>query len=168
MYNVVMKIIQDTDKAIEVMHNVGCWMKESGLSISQWWMPENMNAKFLLKHTEPDEYYVGLVDDKAVASMILQESERNQSWKTVDGDNPQKALYLHWLCVHRDYAGKGYSIDLVEFAKKEAFRRGFKLLRLDTDANNPKLCSLYEGAGFVRMGTEAEGGHNTAFYQVEV
>ncbi|MFC1711621.1 hypothetical protein ACFLZ1_03490 [Patescibacteria group bacterium] len=63
-------------------------MKKSGLNPSRWWKPENMNSGFLLKHTEPNEYYVALVDKKPVASMILQETERTQSWKSVDGEKP--------------------------------------------------------------------------------
>ena len=117
------RIIQDTDRAIEVMHNVGTWMESSGLSPSQWWKPENMNRQFLLKHTESDEYYVAIIDNQPAASLVLQETERNQSWKSVDGDNPKQALYVHWLCVHRDFAGQGLSEKMIEFAEKEAKKR---------------------------------------------
>ena len=127
------RIIQDTDRAIEVMHNVGTWMESSGLSPSQWWKPENMNRQFLLKHTESDEYYVAIIDNQPAASLVLQETERNQSWKSVDGDNPKQALYVHWLCVHRDFAGQGLSEKMIEFAEKEAKKRGFTLLRVGAD-----------------------------------
>jgi ribosomal protein S18 acetylase RimI-like enzyme len=161
-------IIKDVDKSIEVMHNVGLWMKRSGLNPSEWWAPENMNKKFLLKHTELDEYYVAIIEGKPAASMVLQETERNQSWKSVDGEKSQKALYLHWLSVHRDFAGQGLSKTMVEKAKDEAVKRGFSLLRLDTDADEVKLCSLYEGLGFKLMGTEDERKHRTAFYQMKI
>lgn len=159
------QITQDLNKSIEVMHNVGVWMDKSGLNPSIWWKPENMNRDFLLKHTEPNEYWVALVSNKPAASMILQESERNQSWKSVDGDKPKKSLYLHWLCVHRDFAGQGFSQKMVDFAIDEAKRRGFKLLRLDTNANENKLCKLYESLGFILMGTQKEKNQTTAFYQ---
>lgn len=160
------KIIQDANMAMEVMHNVGLWMERSGLNPTEWWKPENMNKEYLFKHTEPDEYYVAMMDDLLAASMVLQETERNQSWKSVDGDQTQRALYLHWLAVHRDFSGRGLSGIMVEKAKKEAKKRGFSLLRLDTDADEPKLCSIYEGLGFKLMGTEKEGNHKTAFYQI--
>jgi hypothetical protein len=36
---------------------------------------------------------------------------------------------------------------------------------LDTNAEEEKLCKLYEGLGFQLMGTEQEEDHKTAFYQ---
>jgi len=162
------KITKNVDKSIEIMHSVGFWMQKSGLNPSDWWKPENMNKKFMLKHTEPDEYYVTIVDEKPAASMVLQETERNQSWKSVDGEKPKKALYVHWLCVHRDFAGQGYPKIMIDFAKDEARKRGFSLLRLDTSADEKKLCSIYEGLGFKLMGIEDEGEHKTAFYQEKV
>ena len=162
------KIIQDINLAIVVMHSVGAWMLESGLQPNQWWQPQNMNRGFLLKHTEPDEYFVALIDNKPAASMVLQETERNQSWKPIDGDKPKQALYVHWLCVAREFAGQGLPKTLIDFALKEAKRRGFSRLRLDTSANEKKLCRLYENLGFKLMGIEEEGSHATAFYQKEL
>jgi ribosomal protein S18 acetylase RimI-like enzyme len=124
-----------------------------------------MTRAFLLQHTEPNEFYVELVDGTPVSSVILQDSERNQSWKPIDGDISQRALYVHWLCVARAFSGQGYSKIMVDFAADEARKRGFKLLRLDTDAEEKKLCKLYESLGFKLMGTEQEENHKTAFYQ---
>ncbi|MBU0974640.1 GNAT family N-acetyltransferase [Patescibacteria group bacterium] len=159
------KILNDVDKAIQVMHGVGMWMEEKGLNPGEWWKPENMNRKFLLQHTEPDEYFVALIDEKPAASMILQETERNQSWKSVDG-NKKSALYVHWLCVNREFASQGLSDELIKFAKKESKKRGFSRLRLDTDGEKEKLCSIYKNMGFTLMGTDREGTHLTAFYQM--
>ena len=163
-----MKIIQDSDKAISVMHDVALWMQKSGMHLSEWWQPLNMNRDYLLHHAEPSEFYVAVMKSKLAASVILQDSERNQSWKSVDGNNPKKALYVHWLCVARDFAGQGFSKKMVDFAANEATKRGFTLLRLDTDANEEKLCKLYETLGFQLMGTELDENHKTAFYQKEV
>lgn len=162
------EIIQDATQAIAVMHNTSKWMQQKGMHLSEWWQPQNMNPHFLFQHTEPNEFYAILAHSRPAASVVLQESERNQSWKHVDGDSPQKALYMHWLCVSEEFTGQGFSQMMVEFAAKEAKKRGFKLLRLDTDANEPKLRSLYESLGFHLMGIQQEGGHNTAFYQKEI
>lgn len=158
-------IIQDTDKAISVMYEVANWMKDKGMSLSQWWQPQNMNRAFLLQHAEPNEFYAVMVADQSAGSVILQETERNQSWQPIDGDMPEKALYLHWLCVARNFAGQGIPKIIVDFATSEARKRGFKLLRLDTNAKEEKLCKLYEDLGFHLMGMEQEKNHQTAFYQ---
>jgi len=158
-------IIQNFGQSIEVMHEVGMWMEKAGLHPSQWWKPQNMNKAFLFQHTEPEEHYVALANGIPAASMVLQETERNQSWKSVDGEKPKRALYVHWLCVARKFAGKGLPNVMIKFATNEAQKRGFKLLRLDTDADEEKLCSLYIKLGFKMMGTEKEGDHKTAFFQ---
>lgn len=162
------EIVQNTNKAIAVMLNASVWMEKSGKHLSKWWQSKNMNRNFLLQHTDPGEFFVALVNGKPSASAILQDNERNQSWKSVDKDSPQKALYVHWLCVARDFAGQGYSKVMLDFAAEEARKRDFELLRLDTDANEKKLCELYESLGFKLMGTEQDVDHVTAFYQKDV
>jgi len=162
------KIIQNMNRAMEIMHNVGAWMEKSGLNPSKWWKSRNMNRKFMLKHTEPEEYYVAMVDDKPVASMVLQETERNQSWKSVDGNSPKKALYVHWLCVHRNFAGQGFPIRMIDYATKVAKKRGFNRLRLDTNADEKKLCKIYKDLGFSLVGSEVERKHTTAFFEKEI
>ena len=163
-----MNIVNDPQKSIEVMHNVGTWMQKNGLNPSKWWQPENMNQEFLFKHAEPEEFYCLLENQNPAGSVILQESERNQSWQPIDGEDTKKALYVHWLCVHRDFAGHGIPQQLIDFAKTQAQERGFPRLRLDTDANEEKLCGLYEGMGFKLAGTENEGDHTTAFYEMNL
>lgn len=163
-----MEIIQDTDKALLVMHEAATWRVNQGVDPGDWWKPENMNRDFMLQHSEPDEYYVALEHGKPAASVILEDTERNQDWSFIDKDNPKKALYVHWLCVTREFAGKGYSKIMIDFAEKEAQKRGLSLLRLDTDADEEKLCRLYEGLGFHLMGIEGEGDHGVAYYQKEV
>lgn len=163
-----MKIVQDLDSAVMVMHGVALWMRKKGLNVSEYWQPKNMNRDYLLKHAEPEEFYVAFEGGEPTASVILQDNERNQSWKSIDGDKPKKAFYIHWLCVARRFAGRGYSKIMIEFAATEARKRGFRLLRLDTDDGETKLCSIYESLGFKLMGTEQEENHRTAFFEKRI
>lgn len=163
--NSSIQIIQDVDRAISVMLDAAMWLHTSGKNPSKWWQPENMNRKFLLQHVEPDEFFVALMDGMPAASIILQDSERNQSWKSVDKDIPQPALYIHWLCVARKFAGIGLSKVMIDFAGEEARKRKFSLLRLDTIADGKKLRNLYESLGFQLMGVQQEEDQKTAFYQ---
>lgn len=140
-------------------------MEASGLHPSQWWKPANMNRDFLLQHAEPDEFFVVLCGGKPAASMVLQETERNQSWKAVDGLSPKSALYIHWLCVHRNFASTGLPRHMVTFAQQEATRRRFSRLRLDTNAGVQKLCDLYIQLGFTLIGEELVRNSKTAFFE---
>jgi len=161
-------IIQDIDKAILVMRSAGKWLLESGKNPSKWWQLQNLNREFLLQHAEPDEFYVVLIDNKPAAAAILQNSERNQSWKSIDKQHPQLALYIHWLCVNRKYAGKNLPQILVDFACTQAKNKGLKLLRLDASADEEKLINVYKKLGFHLMGTEQEDNWTTAFFQKSV
>lgn len=124
-----------------------------------------MNRKFLLQYSKPNEYYIAMTNNQPIASVILRETERNQSWQSVDGSTPQKALYIHWLCVDRNFAGLGLSKEMIEFAQKQAKEKGYKLLRLDTDADEPKLCHLYQHLGFQDKGIEKEEEHNVIYFE---
>ena len=161
-------IIQDMNLAISVMYNVGVWATKNGKDPHFYFNPKDMNAKYLIQHVNPDEFYVVLFNQEPTASCVLQEDERNQSWKCVDKSEPKKALYIHWLAVNRDYAGMGLSKIMIDFAIKEAKRRGFKRLRLDTDANEPKLTEIYKRHGFNIVHIENEDSMNIAFFEMEL
>jgi ribosomal protein S18 acetylase RimI-like enzyme len=164
-----MNIVQDMNKALEVMHNVGSWMFAEGISTSDWWNPNNMNEKFMLQHSEPEEYYVLLINDKPAASVILQDNERNLSWEVIDGQNTQKSLYVHWLAVHRDFAGQKLSHKLLDFAIKKAKEQGLDKVRLDTNADSEILMNLYKDYGFKIRGIEPYGdGHRLAYFELKL
>ena len=152
---------QNIDQAIAVMKSAGQWLQDSGKNPNEWWQVKNLNHEFLLKHAEPDEFYVGLIKRKPAVASILQDNERNQSWKSVDGNKSKLALYIHWLCVDRQFAGMNLPEAMMNFSHEEAKKRNLPLLRLDTETDKPILRKLYENLGFTLMGIE---GH-TAFYQ---
>lgn len=158
------KIVQDVDASISVMLDAGIWLEESGKNPSRWWHPKNMNRSFLLQHIEPNEFYTVLVDGKPAASVVLQDNERNQSWKSIDKDKKQSALYIHWLCVGRQYAGMGLPKVMINFAHLQAKKRKLPLLRLDTIAHEMKLRNIYENLGFHLAGIDKK----TAFYQMKI
>jgi len=161
----LIKFQNDVDRALLVMKNASEWLEQSGKKPNKWWQSKNMNRAFMLKHAEPEEFFVAIVDGKLAASVILQDNERNQSWKSIDRLQKKSAIYVHWLAVVREFSGRNLPKEFVDFAGKQAKRQNLKLLRLDTDANEGKLCKLYENLGFVLMGVEQEGSHKTAFYQ---
>lgn len=163
-----LKIVQDVDQALHVMYGAALWLQKSGKNPSRWWQPQNMNRKFMLQHAQPDEFYAALIDGKSAAAVILQDNERNQSWKSVDKDRPKAALYVHWLCVDRQFAGKNLPRVMIDFASQQALKRNFKLLRLDTDFDEMKLRKIYEDLGFKLVAVEEEGNNNVAFYEKKV
>ncbi len=159
------EIIQNKDLALTVLARVGQWMHESGLNPSRWWHPDNMNWSFFSDYAEPDEFYVALADGRPAAAMVCQWDQRNQDWGEVDKGTSPAALYIHWLCVERDFAGLGLSSTLVAFSEELARAKAINLVRVDTNASETKLRRAYEDLGFELVTTIQEESRRTAFYQ---
>lgn len=161
-------IIQDMDQAIGVMRGVGKWLSDSGKKPSKWWKLENLNSTFLLRHAKEDEFYVGFVGGVPVVAAVLLLLENNQDWKSIDHNHLQAALYIHWLCVNRQFSGRNLPKVMVDFAARLAKKNGAGLLRLDASADNKKLQNIYEDLGFRLIGTKQENYRKSAFYQKSI
>ena len=161
------KVIQDIDAAIEVLHKAGQWLLDTGKNPSKWWHPQNMNKEFFLLHAEPEEFYVAIVDGKPAAAEIIQWDQRNQDWSSVDTETSPTALYIHWLCVDPKYSGIGLPKIMIEHAEKLAAEKQVQLIRVDTNAAEKKLREIYESLGFHLVGTHKENYRATAFYEKE-
>lgn len=159
---------QDMDLAISVMRDAGKWMLETGKNPSKWWQLQNLNRDFLLQHAKEDEFYVCLVDGTPAAAEILQLSQDVKEWQTIDKDNPQRALHIHWLCVARELAGRGLPKVMVDYAAQKAKEQNVTLLRIDTNADEMKLRKIYESLGFQLVAEIQEDYRRTAFYQKRV
>jgi len=158
-------IIQDMKLAISVMRSVSKWLEDSGKNPSKWWKLENLNPEFLLKYAKPQEFFVAMVNKKPAAAAILQLNQNSQDWQSIDKDQPQKALYIHWLCVDREFAGKNLPRLMIDFAEKKSRENNINLLRVDTNASEMKLRKIYEELGFHLVAVEQEDYRQTAFYQ---
>lgn len=160
--------IQNMDQAIGVMRDAGKWLSESGKNPSKWWKLENLNRTFLLQHAKVDEFYVGLVGGVPAVAGVLLFLENDQDWKSIDHDHPKRALYIHWLCVDRQFAGRNLPKVMVDFAARLAKKNDTDLLRLDANADKKKLQNIYEDLGFRLVGTKQENYRKRAFYQKSI
>ena len=164
----LIEIIQDMDQAISVLRNVSRWMEDSGKNPSKWWKLENLNSDFLSQYAKPEEFYVVLVDRKSAAAAIIQANQNSQDWSFIDKGKSTTAMYIHWLCVDRQFAGMGLPKIMVDFAEQQARDRNIKFLRVDTNADEMKLRSIYEKLGFHLVTIKKEDYRKTAFYQKDV
>lgn len=163
----VIAIVQDMDKAITVMREAGNWLLTSGKNPNKWWHPDSLTEDFLLRYVKPHEFFVVTVDGIPAAAVVLQITDTLQ-WGHIDGDNPKRAVYIHWLCVARKFAGKGMPSRLIALAEATARNNGVMLLRVDTNADEPKLRRMYESWGFVGLAERNEEYRKTIFYQKEI
>ena len=155
----------DVDSAIEIMREAGQWLIDSGRTPSKWWSPDNLNKDFLFKYAKPEEFFTLTLDGKPAAAVVLQVDQNAQDWLAIDGDKGVPALYIHWLCVRREFAGQSIPEQVVNIAASMAARRNVDLLRADTNAEETNLCRVYELIGFELAGVIEEDYRHTAFYQ---
>jgi len=157
----------DMPAAIEVIRHAGAWMRDIGLAnYSDWWNPDKVNVEMLRPYAKPDEFFVLKVDGVPAAAVIIQSKQNLQDWSSVDKTKqPPQSTYVHYIAVERAFSGRGLVAKIMEKAEEIARKNESIVIRLDTNADEPKLCSLYEGLGFLRVGTDQEGSHSTAFYE---
>ncbi len=161
------EIIQDQDKAIEVLRHVSRWMRANGLDFSEWWDPDRFSRDFFKPYAAPEDFYVAEVNGKPAACIILQNTQQNmQDWTSIDGESTPPALYLHYLAVDREYANQGISQELLKFTDRLAKKLKLPRVRLDTNADEPKLRKLYEDFGYKELIILEEENHGrTVLYE---
>ncbi len=134
--------------ALEVIRNAGEWLWANELTTSMWWHPDSLTVDGLADHASAEQMYAGFVDETPAVAAILQTQDSFGDWVAVDNAGPTQALYVHWLSVSRLFANKGLSDEMLGFAVELAQRSQLQCVRLDTNANNQKLCAIYERNGF--------------------
>ncbi len=72
------------------------------------------------------------------------------------------------MTVERKFAGSGLVSLLIDKGVQLAEQTGASVIRLDVDAAEPKLCSLYESFGFRQVRVVNEDEHITALYEKPV
>ena len=156
--------------ALDVIRHAGTWMRDNGIAnYSEWWDPEQVNAEMLRPYAQANEFFVVAVDGTPAAAAIIQEEQSLQDWSYIDGEaEPPHATYLHYVSVERAFAGQDLVGTILDKAMDIAQQNNSTVLRLDTNADEPKLCALYESYGFIQVGVQQEGDHLTAFYEKPV
>ena len=83
-------------------------------------------------------------------------------------DRPEgEAAFVHRLVARRAFKGRGVARALLEWATRHARAQGRGLLRLDCDANRPKLRALYESCGFRLHSYRQVGPYYVSRYEIE-
>jgi ribosomal protein S18 acetylase RimI-like enzyme len=61
---------------------------------------------------------------------------------------------VHFLDIHKEYRGHGYSVILMKYMIKKLFESGAKIIKLDTRVNNIPARALYSKLGFSEVGKD--------------
>ena len=153
---------QATEKDIPIIESILLdavqWMDENEM---HQWESENVKWSQLSKYYEISDFYIAYNESVPAACMSLIDYDP-VFWPDVPKG---ESLYLHKVAVVRKYAGKGFSKELIDFAKTKAENLGIYSLRLDCHKNRDKVRAAYEKQGFVCVEEKTLfGRYETAFY----
>lgn len=119
------------------------------------WIEEGINSQ--------EFYFINTTIGDNIGMVRILDEDLNY-W----GKQKEKAKYIHSLVVKKEYNGKGVGAEVLNSIAKIAEESNCKFLRLDADANNPKLCSYYEKMGFMKVGVKALELSNYNLYQKKI
>jgi len=151
----------DVHRASAIMNEAAGWLSGMGETL---WFPEELTPERLMPSIEVGELHLILMNGKAVGTVIFQLSDRLYWPDMPEGD----AAYIHKIILMRSLAGRGISRHIIEWARNKAKGLGMSYLRLDTEAARPKLCALYESAGFARHSERQVGRHYVVRYEMRL
>ena len=106
------------------------------------------------------QYAKRISDLPPVSDGCAEDIADNQVWVAVQGDEVVAGLVLIAgdgfmklanLAVHPDHGGKGLGRRLIELSEREAKRRGFGEMRLNTHVDMPGNVRLYQHLGWTEV-----------------
>jgi len=101
---------------------------------------------FMRKLVDAGDLYISAIDGQPVGTLIINE-ERMHYAPAID----EPELYVRVLVSSRRYKGQRIGSQLLEFARREAIRRGVSIMRVDCYASpDEALVRYYESQGFTR------------------
>jgi len=116
------------------------------------WNAHYPSQTAFLNDFERQELYVLIADRRVIGavtlSKIMDKEYKPITWLTKNTKN----LYIHRLCVHPDFQGKGHAQSLMDHAETFAKQQGFVSVRLDTFSQNKRNQKFYETRGYLRLG----------------
>ena len=108
------------------------------------------NERIISKDIKYGNLYKVVLNGKPMGAVVINTMEDPEYWDIPwQYENP---CVLHRLCVHPEALGLGIGRFAVSMAEKEAGKRGFSSMRLDTFSKNPFSNGVYRGLGYEYRG----------------
>lgn len=114
------------------------------------WGDQPYTVAEILPGINHSEVYIAKLDGKAVGTLKMQWHD-DIVWHR----DATAAAYIHQLAIQEGYHGRGMGKQLLNLAASQAAARGKRLLRLDCNDQNQKLCEYYEKLGFKQVGIKS-------------
>jgi GNAT superfamily N-acetyltransferase len=124
-----------------MIREAAAWVDALGVVM---WEDGELDADRIAAEVHAGMFHIAVIDGEPAGAIRFQ-LEDQLFWP----DRPAgEAAFVHRLVGRRAFKGRGVARALLAWAVGHARASGRGLLRLDCDANRPKLRALYESCGF--------------------
>jgi GNAT superfamily N-acetyltransferase len=155
---------EDVDAILTIWADANEWMRERGIEPGAPPIPmREIVADRISRGTSYIAQRNGTVAEM-VGTLTLEWAD-DGAWS--DGA-ANDACYVHGLATQRASARQGIGVELLHWAEEMARAAGKAYLRLDCDADNPKLCAYYRRAGLGYCGNVRTVTHHAALFQKKI
>ena len=134
---------EDLPHVIAILREAAQWLIDRGQGL---WTLDQFTIEKLQPSFDAGEWHIAQLDSNPAAVFTLT-FEDKLFWPDV---LPNDSIFIHKLAVARKCAGRGLSAAVFDYAENLARQKKLRRIRLDC-ATRPKLCHVYESAGFSRV-----------------
>jgi GNAT superfamily N-acetyltransferase len=131
----------DLTTVSNILKEAADWLRTTGRSM---WRDDELNPDRIHQDVEAGLFYLANFDGKPAGTIKFQ-LEDTRFWPDLPGND---AAYVHRISVKRQFAGKGVSTKMLEWAVSHAAAMHRSYLRLDCEADRFALRTIYERFGF--------------------
>ena len=149
----------DAGEVSEILLGAARWLEGRGTPMwkGDELLPENTRADI-----ESGRFFIA-ERDGIVAGVLKFQLEDPLFWPDLP---PGEAAFVHRLAVRREFAGTGVSTALLSWAAHQAEAIGRGYLRLDCEAERPRLRAFYERFGFLHHSDRRVGPYFVSRYEL--
>jgi GNAT superfamily N-acetyltransferase len=131
----------DIEAVCAVLHEAAAWLTERGQPL---WKADELTRAQITADIEGGSFYIAECEGE-VAGVLKFQLEDRAFWP----DIPEgESAFIHRFAVRRRFAGGTVSNAMLAWAAQRTRELGRRYLRLDCEAERPKLRAFYERFGF--------------------
>ena len=153
---------EDTRALVETLTEAADWVQQ--LDGTTMWVEGELEEHRVRSEAEAGMFVVAEIDGQVVGAIRFQ-LEDQLFWPDLDG---RDSAFVHRLAVRRANAGQGISTALLQWTVDRARSLGRRYLRLDCDADRPRLRALYERFGFRLHSYRQVGAYYVSRYELQI
>ena len=128
------------------------------------WEEGELDSQRIAGEVAAGQFFVAEVGGELAGAVRFQLEDR-LFWPDLDDAH---SAFVHRLVVRRTFKGRGVSTALLDWAASHARSLGKRCLRLDCDAERPKVRAVYERYGFQLHDYRQVGAYYVARYVLPI